>query len=489
MSRFLYRLVNAAWPTLGNLIRESYYTLNGRRFQDLKNYLDGHNENSLAIEHSIAEVTSNEVGAGDRIAFVTNMPPEDTGLASCSFYSWMGHRGKVDLFCPVVDFDWFTANALLLRQESGGAMRLLDVNSFLTADLVQKYRAIVIAIGNSHHCVYIHGLLKKIAAFGRLDRCVLYVHDPCLLNVIQLGQMGARLSPVQLLNVLEVIYGKSLTREIGTPASDQDLHDALRQRNVLGPRYFFNLGVRRFLVNSQASEILVRDDLDSEAALIQRVFHPVFLPRGAEVIMAARGAAQRPTLRRGELLTVGTFGAPSRAKRTPTIIAAVRYLHEAGWQVRLLMAGFGVNGFAAEYASDLAGLDVRLFDGPTDIQLIDCMGRVDVAVQLRAKNFGETSGVVSQLLMLGKPTIVSLIGAFEEFGDAIHALSPEANAVEIGEAILATVMSPPSPEATRRYVEAHTPARFRALLLDLVGSDVNTSTRFHGSMIHDSTLG
>jgi glycosyltransferase involved in cell wall biosynthesis len=472
MLRLLYRAVERVSPTLGQLIRDTYSTVNGWRFNDLKRHVDarfqvggtGAGAVALAMSLDVLRTQGSTAKPQRRIAFVSNMPPENTGLASCSFYSWLGHEGAVDIFCPVSDLDWFTANSLMLASPSGSiGVRLLDVGAFLSADQTNHYDSIVVAIGNSDSCFYIHDLLKKIGAFGGIERCVLYVHDPCLLNLVQ---RGTQISAAEMASVFDVIYGRPLADAAAPGAFDWEVHEELVARGALGARWFTSLGIKQFLVNSDAAEALLVTDLDGTDATVRKIFHPAFLPLGAE----AHAARQRPVAScTGQpMITVGTFGVPSASKRTQDIVKAVQHIQHGGQPARLLIAGFGVSAYAKQNAKLLAGITVQLFDGPTDLQLLDCMREVDVAVQLRSRNLGESSGVVPQLLQLCKPTVVSALGSFAEFGDAVASLSPEATYEDIASAILAAAKDPPRVEAMQVYTADRSPKRFREVLLGIL---------------------
>jgi glycosyltransferase involved in cell wall biosynthesis len=75
----------------------------------------------------------------------------------------------------------------------------------------------------------------------------------------------------------------------------------------------------------------------------------------------------------------------------------------AGWEAR---RGCRRLGLAAD------GLEI--LDGPDDDKLLEAMRGVDVAVQLRSPTFGESSGVVNQLLALGTPLVVTGEGSFAD---------------------------------------------------------------------------
>ena len=404
-----------------------------------------------------------EPDAARRIAFVSALPPEDTGIANCSLRTWLGHRGPVDLFCPAPDLDWFFANRHDLRGPDGAApLELFDVELLLTAARINRYSAIVIAFGNSDHHKYLIPVLARLEAADLLDRCSLYIHDPCMLNILNI--FCGRHRP-EYIATLGKTYRRDIPALLAAAAArgESNEHRALAAHSILGARYFHQRGIRHFLVNSEAARTMIQADLAAADApcdaVVSRVFHPVFPAPGAVV----RFPSAMPTLRRP--ITIGTFGIPSRGKCTDDVIAAIRLLRADGHSIRLVIAGYHANVYAAENASLLAGLDIDLIDAPSDWQLLEAMRNVDLAVQLRAHNFGESSGVVPQLLSVGRAVIVNRLGSFAEYGDAVAQIPPGASPHIIARAILATIEQPPSPAAIRRYAETHSPARFRDALI------------------------
>jgi glycosyltransferase involved in cell wall biosynthesis len=75
---------------------------------------------------------------------------------------------------------------------------------------------------------------------------------------------------------------------------------------------------------------------------------------------------------------------------------------------------------------------------------MELMASVNVGIQLRYPTQGESSGVVNQLLSMGKPVLVNRTGSFAELGDAVVAVSPWAGAQEVAEALEAALTAPPS---------------------------------------------
>ncbi|MBB5374316.1 glycosyltransferase family protein [Acidocella aromatica] len=459
----LFNLFERASPRLAEEVREARYTLRGWRFNDLMRHqedvLSRMPTNQASIDHSLAVLRTRQL-SGPRLAFISNMPPDTTGIASCSFYTWQGSELPVDIFCPVTDTDWFFANELRLRAGGREGTYLFDAGTFLTADCLHRYAAIVIALGNSGHNVYIHDMLRKAGELdGDLNRVCLYVHDPVLLHLVE---RGTGLTGAALIDALVRIKAKHGPVTNANQIDARRVHESLADAGYCGASYFADLGVKRFLVNSNAAAEILRHDMEAMGGSIETLFHPVFLPSG---IQRTRPVSKTPDAP----LVVGSFGYAGSSKRTELLVAAVHELQREGINVRLLLAGFGTAYYADVHATMLAGIALDVRDAPTDRQLCEAMLEVDVAVQLRATNRGESSGIVPQLIALGQRTIVSDIGAFREYGGAVQKVPEQVTASELAKAVLAAAIAPAPEEAMRNYAQNHSPARFRSRLLETLG--------------------
>jgi glycosyltransferase involved in cell wall biosynthesis len=240
-------------------------------------------------------------------------------------------------------------------------------------------------------------------------------------------------------------------------------HKAAVDNGILGIRALYDIGVRHFVLNSEAAARLVRDDLsegERGATRLDVLYHPVFEPE----------VTRREALRQDSALTIGTFGAPSVSKGTDIVIAAVRELRRRGVKAKLVVAGFDANYFAdgelSKNDADRAWLELAEPSSERELQLD--MLKCDVAVQLRRSNLGESSGVVPTLLALGVPTIVSSIGAFAEYGDAALTFAGY-DPVALADLLQ---RGPRVDElAMQRYARDHSLAAYNARLLSLLGLD------------------
>ena len=129
--------------------------------------------------------------------------------------------------------------------------------------------------------------------------------------------------------------------------------------------------------------------------------------------------AQSHKLRPGEPL-VGCFGNLNASKRIPQLLEAFARLRSTYPAARLLLVGAEAPGF--DLAGRVAGLGlegVEREDYVDEERLWSLMAACDVCVSLRSPTMGETSGSAIRALVLGRPLVVSDVGAFQELPDEV----------------------------------------------------------------------
>jgi len=451
MTRVLFKILARLSPAMADLARQSYYTMKGWRIDELKRHIENKPPYStLTLDYTLRAAFDQKT-SGERVAFISCLPPMKSGVATYSLYSWLNYSGPLDIFTPVIDDDWFFATARLLRGDGSGP-RLFNVAGFLSMDQAASYSSIVVAIGNSNHHLYIFDLLNKLQMFSTLERVTFLVHDPCLLNLVQ---SGSELAPPQFQEILAKLYEQSLPK-----SSSQGLsrHELIAE-GILGVRYFYNRGVKHYLVNSAAAKILVESDLRGTGALIRQVFNPVFSP----INMNKDDRPSLPTDR----LVVGTYGVPSFDKGIQTIADAIRILMKRGENVSLVLSGFNAARFVQWHETIFAGIEMEIIESPPDADFARSMQKCHVAVQLREYQLGESSGVVPQLLTLDKDVIVTAAGSFVEYGDAVRQVPTGISPERLADEILVLKTTPIAAENKRAYVETHSPERFQSRFAQL----------------------
>lgn len=435
---------------------QAYYSLSGWRFSDLKDYIDAAIGMEADSTLAMLEANAPDTARPPRLAVVTCLPPDTTGIANFALKQLSAIDTAVDVFSQVRDVAHFLRVRTLLAIQTSGRVRLHPMSSLLSRDVVNRYERLLFLLGNSRHNFEVFRSMETLAGFGAGDRIVCHLHDPCCHNVVQLGK---GLEPGPYLAYLGRLYDNPMLLS-NWGSENWQAHKAAVDNGILGIRALFDIGVRHFIVNSEAAARIVREDLspiEAPETGIDVLYHPVFEPE----------VSRREAPPHDASLTIGTFGAPSLAKGTDVVLAAVRELRRRGVEAKLIIAGFDANYFADGELGGKERLDwLELAEPTTERELQLDMLKCDVAVQLRRSNLGESSGVVPTLLSLGVPTIVSSIGAFAEYGDAaltFDSFDPVA---------LADLLErrPRIDElAMQRYAREHSLPAYNARLLSLLG--------------------
>ena len=440
--------------------REAYYTLTGWRFDDLKRYVAANevaNKDASLASLLMAPTLQRRSGRSARIAIVSTMPPDETGIAGFMLRHGMALKRDTDIFTRVRDTSQFLRTAMEVRLASNGSAMVHPLSALEAMDVLNRYQRIVFVLGNSHHNTHVLRSMLSIAKGDYLDRCVCYLHDPVCHHVMQLAR---RIDGTTYVHVLNDLYGESLPAS--TP-ENWEAGEAAVRHGILGVRGIVDAGVRHIIVNSLAAANLVSMDLSEEQradTLVTTLFHPVF-PREIGIDELHHGAG-----RQGGTMVVGTFGEAAESKLTNVIVDAVGELRRRGQDIRLVVAGYR----ATDYIRSRYGRDADDWlcasepNSERNLQL--AMARCHVAIQLRARNLGESSGVVPTLIGLGIPTIVSPVGAFLGYGDAVARFAGS-SASELGDLIL-KVSSTDMSDAMSAYTSRHSLEAFERAFADAI---------------------
>ncbi|MBT9155014.1 MAG: hypothetical protein DDT39_01704 [Firmicutes bacterium] len=230
---------------------------------------------------------------------------------------------------------------------------------------------------------------------------------------------------------------------------------------ITGVRVFERYGITKFLVNSAAAREIVLRDLSARTASVSGLFHPAFAPE-----------IEKPTVtisrQHAEEIIVGTFGIPNKEKQTEIIVSACQLLTQTGRRVRLIVAGYRADKYVRRFQSSTENLVIEGFGDLTDAELFCAMSTVDVAVQLRRRNLGESSGVIPQLLVLGKNVIVSDVGSFAEYGAAVQSVLVDCSVEKLAATIVDGLHDHSRKTSMETYVTEHSTKNFRASLVRAV---------------------
>jgi glycosyltransferase involved in cell wall biosynthesis len=336
-----------------------------------------------------------------RIAFVSPLPPAETGIADYNFRMLTELRNLVEV-------DAFVADPKRVSAPEG-----ITVRKLVAFDAIENLRSgyddVVCAIGNSRHHIGALALLRRRQA-------LVVAHDVGFTDLYALvADERLDLEPDGLGSIFERIY------------PDRYPDDLVRRRS-LPPRLVARYGVfmareiveqsRRFLVHSEFAAKLARLDAnreDEEKIGVLPFGHP-----SSDETAAPAG--------RDETL-IATFGLGTSVKRIDVLIDAIAEVVANVPGARLAVVGdIYPPSDARRYESQIERLGlsgrVRLTGRVDRCVYRDFLQRASVAVQLRAITNGENSGAVADCFASGVPTIVTALGGGREL--------PVSTAVKVG---------------------------------------------------------
>lgn len=466
MIRTFFRLFKRLSPGGAQFIKEAYFTLSGWRFDDLVRRVELNQKWStpadFLTQNSVDRLSTMRPLADESIAVISPLPPAETGIATCTLESFFPAEYGVDLYSTFNNAYEYLSSAHN-RWLSKTNLRVFHLNALPFGHAINGYRGLVFTFGNSDHNIEIVSALLTSKTFPYDAPVFAYIHDPCILNVLERAVTAK---------------GGSFERALRAAYPDKAgiISDAIRAKNtdmlvqegIYGVRALVaNSSLAGIIVNSAAARDLLLNDLGASCDLpIYQAFHPVF---GAPSAAHSRAS--------GTKLRIGTFGVPSPGKGTDLVLEAFRILRQKGLDAELILAGYGAGRFYEVFRE--AGDDnITVVDSPSDDEMESLMQSVDLALQLRRQNLGESSGAVPRLIYYGKPTIVTEIGSFKEFGDAVRQVAPDINPYSLAATIQEEAQTPQRRnEARSRYMQEHSPGRFCETLRGIVTGNYSFPNR------------
>ena len=389
--------------------------------------------------HRIA--TAPRTGAA---AMVGVAPPAKSGIAIFNQAILTGLAAELDFFG-----DFSTIDEVRRMAEAVGTapslVRVFSDSAFSEALASNAYRTAIFVLGNSDQNVFALRASRLAEAAG-IENILFYAHDPFLFN-LYLGDLGA--NPGRFRKEMLAAYGGEALQEraidaLGWPP---DLREFFRNEWLMWRPLFRGHKISGVIVNSTAARELIAAECGEMIPpdAIHVLFHPI-LPSLPTAPAANSGKS---------VLRIGTFGIPDPVKRTERILQAWRKLKQSFPDTELVLAGYYASAYTAENSLDPNERGLHIVDSPSEEQLLNLMASVDVAVQLRAENRGESSGTVHQLLGLRRRVIVSAHGSYGELGDAVVHIPPDASETMIAETILKTAKDDKLSERAAAYAKAH----------------------------------
>jgi glycosyltransferase involved in cell wall biosynthesis len=329
------------------------------------------------------------VPAKPRLAVIAALPPARTGIAPYTLRHLQGQAWETCFYEAGVE----PRVAIPAGLQAGN--RVLPAEVYQAAALRGRHDAAIFVLGNSaHHTKVLDALMRSR---GTPPRRLAYLHEAALESLFRswLGPDADRLPDPP-----------------PAPAAAPWIRRALAANPTLARclRLLVERGeLDGLIVNSVACRDLIVQAAGglADALPIEVVHLPISDTAGEH----GGPDPGRERAAAGEL-RIGSFGLAGDTKRLDVLARALTILRRRR-PARLLIAGWEARAYCRRTGIDRV-TGVEVVDAPDDESLADLMRGVDVAVQLRQPTFGESSGVVNQLLWLGTPLVTTDEGSFAE---------------------------------------------------------------------------
>jgi glycosyltransferase involved in cell wall biosynthesis len=364
-----------------------------------------------------------------RLAFVTPLPPQASGVAAYSFRLLAELIEYCDIDCYVDDDAG--------RVEAPPRVRVERLNRLDRLDrAVGGYDTIVYCLGNSEFHARTLGVLRRRPG-------TVLAHDVRLTDLYALcAHRHPEVEPRDFATALGQMYGSRLPPGLGARGHlefwESDQYGVLMAREAIHASELF-------LTHSDFGAQLARIDASQQD---ERKVHslPFGFPDPGEFL-------ERQV--RGPL--VATIGLATRVKQVDKLLEAFAEIAALNSEVRLAIVGPVISRDEhfryVSLARSLGIVDRLDITGELDrVAFASWISRTSVAVQLRSWSYGESSAAVSECLAAGVPTIVTGLGAARELPDDCvvkvdQDIEPGALASEIARLLA-------SPEKQQRLSEA-----------------------------------
>lgn len=311
------------------------------------------------------------------------LPPEKTGLAPYNAKTF-GKNSNFHVFSKINNFTNFNIANKFLKDNFNN--NFIPINYYCKFLDKYEYKKRIFVLGNSYHNIE---YLKYAVKESNKNNSYLYLHEASLLGLLY---YYFDCSEETLYNYLRIYYPNIKYR--------YKLLNYLTINNIYGIRLVLGMtNINNIIVNNNRAKELIINEIKYTDFFDKIKIFTMFLP-------IEKLDSIKPTLN-DEYIYIGSFGIPSQHKGTFTIIEAVDIIiNKYKKKLKLVLAGYDVNNY-------INGLDKKLleniisFDSPDSDTFFSIMSSINIAIQLRNNSFGESSGVISQLIGMNKKIITT----------------------------------------------------------------------------------
>ena len=322
---------------------------------------------------------------------ISSMPPDHSGVAIYTQKTLASAPWANRFFVPWADDRLADAVELLRRARHQQRAETPPPQILPMSNYRPGQKPAVWVLGNSEHHIETVDLLARAGQ----PQDFIYLHE-------------ARL------NGLLEIYHQRIGQDAALSHKIRNLDDFL---GVVHPR--------NILVNSDYCAQLVSSLTRAKEYKVQKLFLPILDMIPDKPRHHAKSNDQPLTI-----MHVGILG---QSKQPDQIVKACEMIRRKR-PIRLIFSGYDVSNYLQLFKLKRSWIETR--EGLSDEELVALMQQVDIGIQPRWPQHGESSGAICQWLGLYKPVVATAGGSFDEFSGSAWLVPPETGAEGLADAIL-----------------------------------------------------
>lgn len=350
----------------------------------------------------------------NKIAFFTPLPPARSGISDYSV-DVLGELNKYFNIDVYLDSNVYKECTIHID-----GVQLFDHKNF--AKNKDLYSDIIYQMGNSNFHFYMYEYIQKYPG-------IIVLHDYNL-NGAFMEHSSNKLGLLNDKKYLKLVAADYFGEEY------KEIKGMVKNGTITNNLY--NVELNGFLIN-HAKKVIVHSNYAKEKLLAKNIARNVYrIPLYAQNFSDV--SEDVSVTAKDDIVRIGVFGFLHPIKRIEQIIRAIASLAHEGKKVQFYMVGYAAGDYYGQLASimDQEGIkDLCKYTGYTSLEDFENYVRMmDICVNLRSPNNGESSASFTRMLAEGKCVIVNDVGSFSEYPDDVCVKIPAAETMSETKEIL-----------------------------------------------------
>lgn len=431
--KLLNKITLILFYPLISVIEKHFFCEFEKRLKNKESKFDFMNNNMESFYRLLVQnnlIISDNENKINKFAVFGVMPPLESGISDYNFLLF-GNKLNVDVFTnPRNQIEYSKLKNLNLS------------NTYLVKDynvmqLIYSYKKTIYVLGNSDHNLEI--LEHLIFNSENQENNFLYLHEIVLNYVIfkfadkntfvfiKLLRQYFNIKEMDIKKISHYLYSNKFSK-----------FDKIFTKIVKNSTLFILkiTKIKNIIVSNQFAQKILLNDIKNTEFENKVKIHIIDLP------IQIYKNCESFNYKHGKEFILGTFGYPNdENKMTNKIIEATHILNEKNVSCKCILAGYEINNYAKN-VNESYKKNCIFIDSPSITDFIKIENSIDLAIQLRKKSTGETSGCIPQLLGLNKKIITNTNFISDNYKKYSYLFNIEETSEELANTIVKVMNSP-----------------------------------------------